>query len=130
MKNPLSGNSYSSHFTASVSSNSLGTGTINATCTDKAGNTFSTLNGSLYRVEFSIVSSGGTTASCSYRYNIAVTCTNATGSVLFGEKRTQSGFNYSSSTAAMNACKTANPCGGGGRKVLESSRSCSWSVQC
>ena len=109
---------------------SVGTYVAEINATDKAGNTFSTLNGSLYRVEFSIVSSGGTTASCSYRYNIAVTCTNATGSVLFGEKRTQSGFNYSSSTAAMNACKTANPCGGGGRKVLESSRSCSWSVQC
>lgn len=39
MKNPLSGNSYSSYFTTSVSSNSLGTGTVNATCTDKAGNT-------------------------------------------------------------------------------------------
>ena len=39
MKNPLSGSSYSSYFTTSVSSNSLGVGTVNATCTDKAGNT-------------------------------------------------------------------------------------------
>ena len=38
MKNPLSGNSFSSYFITSVSSNSLGVGTVNATCTDKAGN--------------------------------------------------------------------------------------------
>ncbi len=39
MKNPLSNKSYSSYFTTSVSSNSLGVGTVNATCTDNAGNT-------------------------------------------------------------------------------------------